>query len=185
MQSLAKKLLNMIGWKVVGNYPDVKKFILIVAPHTSNWDFVIGIIARFAMGRKVYFLAKHQLFNPLSGWFFKSLGGFPVHRGKKHDLVEQVVSEFQQHDEFILGITPEGTRSPVTRWKTGFYHIACKAEVPIVMVGFDYQKKEMAIQQPVYPSGDIEKDFSKITAYFSTVKGRYPKTIPEYQPPVS
>lgn len=110
----------------------------------------------------------------------KALGGAPVDRSKKSNTVEQVVEIFRSRDEFKLAITPEGTRSPVTRWKEGFYHIACQAGLPIVMVGPDYSTKEVRIHEKFQPSGDIDKDFPMILDFFRTIKGRYLKEIPEY-----
>lgn len=182
MQKFTRFILKIIGWKIVGNLPDDKKYLIIVAPHTSNWDLVIGLIARFAVGVKINFLAKHQIFFfPLS-ILLKALGGAPVDRSKKSNKVEQAVEAFCQNDEFRLGLAPEGTRSPVTRWKEGFYHIACQAKVPIVMVGLDYASKEIRVKEPFWPSGDINKDFPQLIEYFRTIQGRFPKVITDYHP---
>lgn len=182
MQKICQFILKLIGWKIVGRLPDDKKYIIIVAPHTSNWDLIIGLIARFAVGVKINFLAKNQVFFFPLGILLRAMGGTPVDRSKKGNKVEQAVALFQNSDELKLGLAPEGTRSPVTRWKEGFYYIAYQAEIPIVMIGFDYSSKEIKIQDPFWPSGDINKDFPKIIEYFRTVKGRYPKEIPDYHP---
>jgi len=181
MQTLCRFILKLIGWKIVGQLPSDKKFMLIVAPHTSNWDLVIGLIARFAVGVKINFLAKHQVFFFPLGPFLKLMGGTPVNRSQKGNRVQQVVALFQERDEFKLGLAPEGTRSPVERWKEGFYHIACQAGVPIVMVGLDYPSREVRIAEAFEPTGDINKDFIKIVAYFRTIHGRVPKQLPDYQ----
>jgi len=182
MKIIGRFLLRLMGWKLVGKLPNDKKYIVIVAPHTSNWDFFICLCGRFATGVKINFLAKQQLFFFPLGIFLKAIGGAPVDRTTKGNKVEQAVALYQQSDEFKLAIAPEGTRSPVTRWKEGFYHIACKAGVPIVMIAPDYSTKEIRIQEPFQPCGDINKDFPQFIAYFRTIKGCYPKEIPDYHP---
>jgi 1-acyl-sn-glycerol-3-phosphate acyltransferase len=177
--------LKLFGWRVVGRLPDDKKYILLVAPHTSNWDFPVGLFARFSMGVRINFLAKKQLFFFPLGLFLKSVGGVPVDRTKKDNKVDKVVHLFNSRDRFVLAITPEGTRSAVTRWKEGFYHIACKAKVPLALVALDYASKEIRIQEAFWPCGNLEKDLSQILDYYRTIKGRYPKKIPEYLPKTS
>lgn len=182
MQKLAQLILKLIGWKIVGQLPDEKKFIIIVAPHTSNWDLVIGLIARFAVGVKVNFLAKHQLFFFPLGQFLRLLGGTPVNRSKHGNKVQEVVELFKSSDELKLGLAPEGTRSTVTRWKEGFYHIATQVHIPIVMIGMDYPSKELRIAQSFLPTGNIEQDFAHMVAYFRTIHGKVPKQLPDYHP---
>ncbi|MBI2786140.1 MAG: lysophospholipid acyltransferase family protein [Legionella longbeachae] len=184
MKKFGWLILKLFGWKIVGELPKDKKYLVVVAPHTSNWDFLVGLFARFEMGVKIHFIAKNQLFFFPLGPLLKVLGGTPVDRSKKNKTVDQVVNMFDSRDEFCLAITPEGTRSPVTRWKEGFYHIACKAGLPLVLIGFDYSLKEIRIQPPYWPTGDIEKDFPHLLDFFRTVKGRYPKEIPDYHPQV-
>jgi len=173
-------ILNCLGWKITGALPQINKYVLIAAPHTSNWDLVIGLIARFSQKGSFYFLAKHQVFFFPLGSILKALGGIPVHRSKPHDLVESITMMFKERENFILGLAPEGTRSPVKRWKTGFYHIAYRAKVPIVMVGFDYSKKEFIIREPFWPTGAIEEDFKHIIEFYRGIKGRYLKEIPDF-----
>lgn len=171
-----------MGWKIVGQLPTDKKYLVVVAPHTSNWDFLIGLFARFSLGIRINFLAKDQLFFFPLGNFLRAVGGAPVERSKKNNNVDKIVDIFGSHEEFKLAITPEGTRGAVTRWKAGFYHIACKAKLPIVMIGMDYLSKELRIREVFYPSGDINKDFPEILDYYRSISGRYPKEIPEYVP---
>lgn len=182
MQKLGRFILKLFGWKIVGRLPVDKKYLVVVAPHTSNWDFLIGLFARFSLGVKINFLAKSQLFFFPLGTLLKALGGTPVDRSKKNKTVDQVVALFHSREHFKLAITPEGTRGPVTRWKEGFYHIACQAGIPMVLVGFDYLIREIRIQQPFWPTKDIKKDFPQILDYFRTIRGCYPKNIPDYQP---
>lgn len=166
----------MFGWKVKGDKPDLTKYVIIVAPHTSNWDFFVGWGARNVIGFKPNFLAKNSLFNiPFVGWFLKFIGGVPVDRSKKTNLVDQVVQLYREKEEFIMTITPEGTRSYSPNWKTGFYRIAHQARVPIVKIGFDYRTKTVFIDKPFYPSGDMENEIEQIKNYFRQFKGRNPE----------
>ncbi len=172
-------ILKITGWKLTGQLPVEKKFVMIVAPHTSNWDLLVGLMAMFAVGGRFNFLAKRQIFFFPFSLVLRGLGGYPVDRSKSHALVDQVVDIFNTRDEFVLAITPEGTRSPVKRWKTGFYRIAEKAGIPIGMVGFDYKKKEIVLRKAFWPTGDIEKDFQDIFAFYSQMQGKYPQPLPE------
>jgi 1-acyl-sn-glycerol-3-phosphate acyltransferase len=167
---------RVFGWKVKGQLPPDKKFVITVAPHTSNLDFPIGVAARNILHLKSHFLAKKSLFDiPLVGWLFKLLGGHPVDRKKKMNLVDQVVELFNQHEEFVMTVTPEGTRSYSPKWKTGFYYIALKAKVPIVMIGFDYGTKTVEVREPFHPTGDVEQDLEMMKAYYRTIKGYHPE----------
>ncbi|MCL1056402.1 lysophospholipid acyltransferase family protein [Shewanella gelidimarina] len=180
-QSFFKFLLKASGWKIVGALPTHHQYLAIVGPHTSNWDFVIGLVARGAMGAKVNFLGKHQLFIPPWGWFFRAMGGVPVDRRKNNNLVDAVVEIFNSNANFSLALAPEGTRSPVTRWKTGFYHIASKAQVPIVTVGLDFGSKTVVIPEGKDTTDDIQQDMDNIIAFYRSIKGRHPKVIPDFQ----
>ncbi len=167
-------IFKILGWKVTGSLPPhEKKFIIAVAPHTSNWDFPLGLAARSILRiQKAQFLGKSQLFKPPFGWFFRALGGHPVERTTSHDMVEQVVKIFDRHNEFILAVAPEGTRKKVEKLRTGFYYIAKGAHVPIVPVGFDFKRKEVSVSQPIYPSDNIEGDMEKILSFYRTITGR-------------
>ena len=181
--SLAGRLLGtayrLFGWKVNGEKPDLKKYVIIVAPHTSNWDFFVGWTARNVIGFHPNFLGKQELFKiPLVGWFLKFIGGVPVDRKnlkKKTNLVDQVVELYKTKEEFIMTITPEGTRSYAPNWKTGFYRIALRAEVPIVKIAFDYANKTVHVAEPFYPSGDMDKEVEEIKDYYRQFKGKYPE----------
>lgn len=179
-QSLCKRLLSLFGWKISGDLPHDGQYIAIVAPHTSNWDFILGVVVRGALGKKINFLAKHQLFIPPWGWFFRAIGGVGIDRRKNNNFVDAAVQAFHQDPKFTLALAPEGTRSPVTRWKTGFYHIANKANVPIVMVAFNFGNKTVQIAAPIYASGSIQEDMDKIIDFYRNVEGKHPKTIPDY-----
>ncbi|MBS1557428.1 MAG: lysophospholipid acyltransferase family protein [Bacteroidetes bacterium] len=170
-------LFKITGWKTEGAFPPhLKKYIVAVAPHTSNWDFFIGIMARSILRmQNTKFLGKSQLFKPPLGWLFRLLGGYPVDRSTSHDMVHQVVDLFNRHDQFILAIAPEGTRQKVERLKTGFYYIARQAQVPIIPCGFDFAKKEVIIGSPLYTSASIEDDFRVLMDFYRGITGRNPE----------
>lgn len=165
------------GWKVEGAPPKINKYVIVVAPHTSNMDFFVGLCVKYMYPYfRPSFMAKNSLFKiPLVGWFLKSIGGHPVDRTKKNSLVDQVVEVFNQKDYFIMTITPEGTRSYVPKWKTGFYYVALKAKVPIVLAGFDYEHKMVRLTEVIEPTGDVEQDFEKMLSYFRKIKGKHPE----------
>ena len=172
-------LLKIFRWKINGDLPSLPQYVIIVAPHTSNWDFIIGVICRGALGQKIHFLGKHQLFKPPLGWFFKIVGGIPVDRSRSNKLVDDVVDLFNKNNEFRLALSPEGTRSPVERWKTGFYYIAKGANVPVIMIGLDFKLRILDIADPILISDNIDKDMNKILYFFQNIDGRHPKGIPE------
>ncbi|WOT05302.1 lysophospholipid acyltransferase family protein [Shewanella youngdeokensis] len=180
-QKFCRFLLRATGWKISGALPPQQQCIVIVAPHTSNWDFVIGVIARGALAEKLNFLGKHQLFIPPWGWFFKAMGGTPVDRSKNNNLVDSVVELFKNNPDFGLALAPEGTRSPVKRWKTGFYHIASKAQVPIVTVGFDFSRKTIVINDAMHTTDDMQQDMDNIIRFFRSITGRRPKKLPDFK----
>jgi len=180
VQRLCQWILSCMGWKIVGKLPDIPQYVLIVVPHTSNWDLIIGLLARFAVNVRIKFLAKREIFVfPLS-YIMRAMGGTPVDRSTSKNRVEKIVEMFKNNKEFVLGLAPEGTRSPVKRWKFGFYHIAHQAEVPIVMVGMDYPSREIRIAPPMKASGDIKKDYAFMLDFFKTIQGKHKKELPEY-----
>jgi 1-acyl-sn-glycerol-3-phosphate acyltransferase len=170
-------IFKLTGWTIVGSFPDhIKKFVIAVAPHTSNWDFTVGLSARSIL--RLYhskFIGKSQLFKRPIGWFFRWLGGIPVDRNKSQDMVQQVAQHFHGAEKFVLAIAPEGTRQKVDRLKTGFYYIAKAAGVPIFPVGFDFAKKQVIIGQPLYPGNDPEQDLEKIMVFYRTITGKNPE----------
>jgi 1-acyl-sn-glycerol-3-phosphate acyltransferase len=177
LRLLYKFIFKLIGWKTEGSFPtDIKKFIVAVAPHTSNWDFVIGVLARSVLNlQKAKFLGKDSLFKPPFGWLFRAMGGYPVNRSKSHDMVEQVAAIFDSHDEFYLGLAPEGTRKKVEKLRTGFYYIAKKAKVPIIPVGFDFSKKTVVVGKPFYPTDNFQEDMSCLLDFYKRVTGKNPE----------
>ncbi len=169
--------LRLMGWSAANGFPhQLKKCVIIVAPHTSSWDFVIGIAFRSTLHiTDARYLGKAELFKPPFGFLFRKLGGVPVERTGHHNLVEQVSALFAQHDRFRLVLSPEGTRKKVDRLKTGFYHIAKKAGVPIVMASLDYAKKQVSFSDPFFPTADEAADFRFIHQYYAPVVGKNPE----------
>ncbi len=170
--------IKIWGWKIIGQPPpELKKYLFVVAPHTSNWDFPVGIFCRGILGFKTGFLAKASIFKPPYGWLFKSLGGYPVDRSKSTKLVDQVAELYAKHDRFVITIAPEGTRKKVKKWKTGFYFIAFKAQVPLLPVVFDWGKKEVRFEPPFYVKGDLDTDLPRIKAIFKGATGKSGETV--------
>jgi len=150
---------------------ELKKYVVAVAPHTSWKDFFLGLLVRSAIGRRIYYLGKKELFDSPIGFFFWWTGGRPVDRKQKTGLVDQVVKLFDGSEEFAIAVAPEGTRQKVTNFKTGFYFIAQKAGVPIVPCLFNYEHKTVHFLKPFYPTDDAEKDLDTIWEYFDGVIG--------------
>lgn len=176
MAKICEWLLKLFGWQVLNKLPDFKKYVLIAAPHTSNWDFIVGIMARSVSRTKMSFLGKGSLFKPPFGWWFRSLGGIPVYRNKRLNMVDQMVEVFNERKHLILAMSPEGTRSKTAYWKSGFYHIAHKAKVPIVMATLDFKNKTVQLGgQFLNPTGDIMADMKVIRAFYENVKGKNPE----------
>jgi 1-acyl-sn-glycerol-3-phosphate acyltransferase len=169
--------LRMLGWKVKGLFPyQLKKCVIIVAPHTSSWDFIIGLAMRSKLRlTHARFLGKAELFKAPFGFFFRMLGGTPVDRSTHNNMVDQVAELFRTHERFVLAMAPEGTRKKVDRLRTGFYHIARKAGVPIVMAGLDFSKKELIVSEPFFTSDDEAADFRRIHQFYATIAGRKPE----------
>ena len=182
LRMLLKIYWKLAGWKIVGNLPrQHKKMILVVAPHTSWKDILVGLATRLELKiDHAKFLGKKELFDGPFGNFFRGLGGIPVDRFGRQDhnrqgIVEQAVRLFNGNENFILGISPEGTRRRVEKLKTGFYQIAKNANIPMVLVGFDYKNKQVVLGEPIFVSDNEEADFKKILAFFSGIQGANPE----------
>ena len=153
----------------------IKKCIVVVVPHTSWHDFYIGLLIRQIVALKISFLGKKELFRWPQGWYLKKVGGIPLDRTPGQNKVEAIAELFKKRDELRIALAPEGTRKRVTEWKTGFYHIAKAAGVPIIMVTFDFGKKQNVISEPFYPTDDTEKDIQFMYQFFRGVKGKVAK----------
>lgn len=164
-----------MGWKIENVFPDVPKCVIVVAPHTSNFDFIIGKLAYTSLGRTAHFLIKKSWFFFPLNIFFRSIGGVPVERNKNTSITDSIAEEFKKRDQFQIAITPEGTRKRVTHWKKGFYYIAMKAEVPIVLIAFDYAKKTVSFLDVFHPTGNINEDIKAIRSLYDGVEARYPE----------
>ena len=163
------------GWKISQAPPDdIKKFVLLAAPHTSNFDFVYGRFGATILGMKTRFLIKKEAFKWPLGWFIKQAGGIPVDRKKNNNIIEVVTDLFEKNDSFYLMVTPEGTRSLVSKWRRGFYAIAMAAQVPIGCVYLDYRKREVGLGLIIHPSGDYEKDLKLIQDFYKDKAARHP-----------
>jgi 1-acyl-sn-glycerol-3-phosphate acyltransferase len=168
-------LETILGWKLENDFPkDIKKYVIIVAPHTSWVDFPIAILSRMVSGTMVHFIGKSTLFKAPFGFFFKILGGTPVDRTKNNNLVDAVIDVFNKKEVFRLALSPEGTRKKVATWKTGFYYIAKGANVPVVMATLDFGRKKIKISEAYYPTDNKEKDFEVFHAFYKGVKGKNP-----------
>ena len=170
-------LYSVFKWKKEVTVEHPQKFILALAPHTSNWDFVVGICYMYAEGMRINFLMKKEWFFWPLGPIFKRLGGIPVWRSKKTNMTDNLAAQAKEMKEFRLCITPEGTRSPVSDWKKGFYYIALKAEIPILLYGADYERKLIQCTKVIVPTGDIEADMAEIKDYFRNFKGKKPENF--------
>lgn len=171
-RALCKAVTRLLGWRVIGEFPTEKKCVVIAAPHTSNWDFLVMLTVAFHFRLSVNWMGKHTLFprGPLGAvvrWF----GGISIDRRKKHNTVEQVVEEYGRRDELMVVITPEGTRSVVDQWKAGFYHIAHAAGVPIYLAFMDVKTKTVGLGPTFYPTGDYDADLKEIMAFYEDKQG--------------
>jgi 1-acyl-sn-glycerol-3-phosphate acyltransferase len=169
--------LKAFGWKVEGGVPDVRKAVVIAAPHTSNWDLPFTLAVTWKLGFPMSWLGKHTLFTGVKGKFFRAVGGIAVDRSRRSDAVANAVDVIDAHQDLFLIVAPEGTRSKTTRWKTGFYHMAVSANVPIVLGFLDYKNKRGGLGTLFWPTGDIDADMKKIRAFYSTIEGKHPERM--------
>ena len=168
-------LLTRAGWHFEGEWPDVPKLVVIVAPHTSNWDFFIGLAAKWALGLDAHWWGKDTLFLPPLGWFMRANGGIPVDRKNSSKVVEKTIEAFQSHEQFALALAPEGTRRKVTHWRSGFWHVAKGAWVPICCVAFDWSRKVIRVGPSTMPvEDDPDLGIARIRSYFADVSGFNP-----------
>ena len=173
-QVIARFVLKMMGWRTHVIPPHTSRYVLIGAPHTSNWDFLLALLLMTVERIPIRILGKDSLFRWPLGGFMRSLGAIPVNRRERTNMVDQVVSKFDENEDLIIGLSPEGTRNKTDRWRTGFYYIALKAKVPIVMAYLDYKNKVCGIGPSLKPSGDIAADFNKIREFYSGILGKFP-----------
>lgn len=161
------------GWTATGDMVDASKAILAVAPHTSNWDFFIGLFALFALRLKVSFFGKHTLFLPPLGWFMRKFGGIPIERSRAHGVVEGISLSIGRQDSMLLALAPEGTRKGVYPWKMGFLYIARQANIPVQLIGLDYKQKQLVFGPVLRQIDDVSEQMRKIYAFYANVAGKY------------
>jgi 1-acyl-sn-glycerol-3-phosphate acyltransferase len=180
---LGRSLLALAGWKIEGDMPRHSKMVFAIAPHTSNWDFFLGIAVLFALRIRIRFLGKHSIFVPVVKQILEAMGGIPVERSSSHGVVEQVVNQFNASEKMILAVAPEGTRSEIFPWKTGFLAIALKANVPVVLIGFDFLAKRVKFGPEFKTEGDFDQDMQKVYTYFASIPAKYQSKVvfPEQQ----
>ncbi|MEX0618930.1 MAG: lysophospholipid acyltransferase family protein [Pseudohongiellaceae bacterium] len=175
LRAVAMLLLKLSGWKAVGDPIADPRFVLIGAPHTSNWDFPIMLLVVLQLRMEVFWMGKNTLFRFPFGGLMQWLGGIPIDRSRPGKVVDQTVRQFECHKNLVVLIPPEGTRRKVERWKTGFYHIAVNADVPIMLGYVDAAKKEAGIAKLFYPSGDIDADLAAIHEFYGQKTGICPE----------
>jgi len=171
-RALGRAVMWVARWSFKGVAPDVSKAVLIVAPHTSNWDFVIGAAGMLALDLDLRFLGKHTLFKGPMGVLMRGLGGIPLDRAHSRGVVDEMVARFKSSDHLLLALAPEGTRGGVERWKTGFHAIARGAEVPILAVTLDYGRRQIRFREPFTPSENVEADVEELQEFFADSHGR-------------
>ena len=182
MSRLSAWILKCLGWRVTGWDPmSLRKYVLIVIPHTSNWDFPLGVLIRSSLGWDIKFVAKDTLFRWPFGGLLRWMGGYPVDRTKSNNYVEAVAEIFEENPDFRLTIAPEGTRSKVEKLKSGFYYIAQKAQVPIILVAFDYGKKLVKIADPISPNISYEDLYVLMRKFYQDVTGKNPQLGYEFK----
>lgn len=175
LSAICRFILRLFGWTVIGRYPhEINKLVVIVIPHTSNWDFPLGPLSRTVMKSKIKFVGKASLFRFPLGGILRWLGGIPVDRSKNNNFVDAVVDMFNQREKLAVMLAPEGTRGKVDKLKTGFYYIALKAKIPILLVKFDYGPKIIDYGEVFWPTGDLEADMAYLKKYYKGIQGKYP-----------
>lgn len=180
-RNFAALILRLAGWRPVGQWPDCPKFLIVGAPHTSNWDGILAVLYLLACGIEIHWMAKQEVFdNPVRG-VLRWLGGIPVDRRVPQGVVAQIIERFNSLEKFIVVIAPEGTRRRVEKWKTGFYRIALGANVPMVLAYLDYAQRTIGIGPTILPSGDLEGDLAQIRAFFKTITPRHPERTDLFQ----
>jgi 1-acyl-sn-glycerol-3-phosphate acyltransferase len=173
--AIAKSILRLIGWRTHVIPPPSSSYVLIGAPHTTNWDFGLALLLITAEQIPIRVMGKDSLFRGPVGILMRSVGAFPVYREESRNMVDQVAARFDEYDDMIIGIAPEGTRGKSSRWKTGFYYIALKARVPIVLAYLDYGNKVIGLGPSIMPTGDIQADFEIIRNFYAAIVGKFPQ----------
>lgn len=175
MRRLAKAFLKTLGWKVIPLNQKIDKAVIIVAPHTSTWDLFIALAISLNIDANIRWVGKKEIFAFPFGPILKKLGGIALDREHCHNTVSAIVKEFKKNKEFLFAISPEGTRASGKYWRSGFYYIAIKAEVPIVLAFLDYEKREGGFGKIIYPTGKVQEDLEEIKKFYDTIHAKHPK----------
>ncbi len=175
VRAAAHVLLGLTGWRLVGRLPDRRAYLMIGAPHTSYWDALYAMAIAFTFQLRVYWMAKHTVFRWPFGSLLKWLGGVPIDRRGPHDVVSQCIEHFRVNQRFILAVLPEGTRAKVSSWKSGFYHIATGAGVPVLLAFLDYPNKTGGFGPLIWLTGDVDADLARIAEFYATKRGKHPE----------
>ncbi|WP_419176836.1 lysophospholipid acyltransferase family protein [Desulfosediminicola sp.] len=170
---LCKFSLKIAGWKLQGQPPSAPKYVLIAVPHTSNWDFPISLAMAFVYGFDMHWMGKDSLFKGWRGPIMRWMGGIPIIRSSSNNVVEQTIEKFNASERLVIAVPPEGTRSKVDKWKTGFYYIALGAKIPIALAFLDYANKTGGFLSTFEPTGDAETDIAQIRTLYSGISGKY------------
>ncbi|UCE86847.1 MAG: lysophospholipid acyltransferase family protein [Deltaproteobacteria bacterium] len=176
---IARVFLNITGWQAEGAKPVPSKFVLIAAPHTSNWDLAYLLAFAAIFDIRISWMGKHVLFRPPLGWLMRALGGIPIVRHARGNMVSQMARAFEDNDSLALVVPAEGTRGYVPHWKSGFYHIARQADVPIVLGFLDFARRRGGFGPALYPTGDIRRDMDEIRDFYADKAGKYPDQFGE------
>jgi 1-acyl-sn-glycerol-3-phosphate acyltransferase len=180
LKALSTWLLKAAGWRIEGVRPEPRRYVLIAAPHTSNWDFILMLLFASAFDIKINWMAKHSLFRPPFGGLMKAMGGIPIHRHENRNIVDEMIEAFATESDLVLTVPAEGTRERTEYWKSGFYHIARQAKVAIVPSYLDFGQKRGGFGAPMLPTGDIKADMQYFRDFYQDMQGK----IPEYFGPV-
>lgn len=173
LRRLSRCILRVAGWRIEPRIPDISKYVMIAAPHTSNWDFVLTVLIAFARDVNIHMMGKKELFKGPFGRLFRWMGMIPIDRSRAHNTVAQVIELFRNREKLIMVIPPSGTRRKVMKWKTGFYHIAHGANVPIALGFLDYARKSGGIGRLFRPTGNLEADMNEISAFYAGIAGKF------------
>lgn len=175
IRSISAQILKILGWQLDVRLPEENKYLIVGAPHTSNWDFPLAILALSAMGLRFSWVGKHTLFRFPFGYVFRALGGIPVDRNVRQGFIGRMIELFSSSDRLVMAIAPEGTRARTAYWKTGFYSIAVEAAVPIALGYLDYRNKTIGVGATLYPTANIEDDFLIIEKFYAGKTGKFPE----------
>ena len=170
-----RAVARVFGWTVEGGFPDVRKAIFVASPHTSNWDGFFMLMCSWHLGVRLSWITKHTMFRWPLGWFVRWLGGVPVDRRSRHDTVQQIAQQFEEADALYLAIAPAGTRARTPHWKSGFYHMAMAAKVPLILGYVDYARKAAGCGPVIYLTGNVGADMDRIRTFYDGIEGRHPQ----------